>query len=102
MEMKIKEETPKGNTPTKESFEVAYKYWRDNDFRDILKVDPEKIKEFNDEPVAWCTVCGSLSILDYSMPNKSEEHCYCMKCNSTSVKEGHIEEWLNIKDKQNN
>lgn len=94
-------EIVKPNTPSKEAFETAYRYWCDNDFKSILVIDLDKIEEYNKVPVNWCGSCGSLAVMNCDTPLNEELTCYCGKCNSTSIEKGSIEDWLRIENKQN-
>jgi hypothetical protein len=76
--------------------EIAYKVWCTNDIKSVLPLDVEKIKKYNDVPVSWCTECNSLMVYNVQTNLDKDVKCYCNKCHSTSIKEGHIEEWLKL------
>ena len=73
--------------------DIAYKLWCTNDIMSILKVDKDKVVEYNKEPVTWCRHCLSLKIMNYD-DKLSKIDCYCGTCSSTDVIEGNIKEFL--------
>lgn len=81
---------------------VAKVLWDTNDTKAIYSRTDEEIKEYNDIPVYWCNTCKSLNIVNIDMPLNKEVNCYCVKCYSTDIKRGHIDEWLQIANKNFN
>ena len=52
-------------------------------------------EEFNNEPVLYCKNCLSLRIMSDELIGD-----YCPDCGSTDIEECHIEEWLELKRKE--
>lgn len=52
-------------------------------------------KDYNDEPVFYCTSCLSLKIMNDDQDG--DIPCYCDDCGSCDISEGHIEEVLKLR-----
>lgn len=87
--------------PNEKAKEVAYKVWCTNDIKSVLVIDLEKVDSYNNVPVHWCNTCKSLLVMNVETPLNEDLKCYCGKCYGTSITKGHINEWINIINKQN-
>lgn len=79
--------------------EIAYKLWCNNEISKCVNLVNEKKEEYNNEPLYWCNICNSLSIVNCDSPLDDRLTCYCNECNSTDIKKGNVQEWLKIKNK---
>lgn len=55
-----------------------------------FKTMVNKKKEFNDEPVEYCTVCLSLKTFSLPSGDDSEDIGYCGDCGNTDLDHTHI------------
>ena len=51
-------------------------------------MEEEKINEYNDIPVYYCTECLSLKIISLN-----DEQCFCDECGNTDIEECNIKDW---------
>lgn len=66
------------------------------------KPEPVFKPEYDDEPVAYCADCHSLSIkVDEEGICPEWDGCYCSKCGSTEIRECSIQEWLKEEERLN-